>query len=347
MSDHGLSYSASGVDIDTAQQSLRTASDAIAETYNENVIGGIGGFGAMFAASFANLEGPILVSSIDGVGTKTKVAQMAGDYSGIGHDIVNHCVNDILCQGAKPLFFLDYFGCSKLEPEAFHQIVTGAAEACKNADCVLIGGETAEMPGVYVDGEIDIVGSIVGVTDSNSRLPKPTIKPGDRIIGLPSNGLHTNGYSLARRAFFDIGGLSVRDTLPTNPEITIAEALLAPHTSYFPALKDLLGVDSGFLAAAHITGGGLLDNIPRILPADLSAKIVRRSWEPLPVFKAIQELGEVPDSEMFRAFNMGIGMVLIVDQDRAAQVIEHLASKKMPAAEIGKIQKGVNEVQLV
>lgn len=347
MSDQGLSYSASGVDIDSAQQSLRSVSESIAETYNDQVIGGIGSFGAMFSAQFAHLDNPVLVSSIDGVGTKTKVAQMAGDFSGIGHDIVNHCVNDILCQGAKPLFFLDYFGCSKLESNAFNQIVTGAAEACKNVGCVLIGGETAEMPGVYVDGEIDIVGTIVGIADSQSRLPKPNIKPGDRIIGLPSNGLHTNGYSLARRALFDLAGLSVRDPLPTQPETTIAEALLAPHTCYYPALQDLLTNESGLLGLAHITGGGLTDNIPRILPNDLSAKIVRRAWEPLPIFKAIQELADVSDTEMFRAFNMGIGMVLIVDQDSSNQVIEHLATKGMPAAEIGKIQKGVNEVQIV
>lgn len=346
MSDQGLSYSGSGVDIDSAQQSLRTVAQDVAATYNEQTLGGIGGFGAMFSGLFPEADGPVLVSSIDGVGTKTKVAQMAGDYSGIGQDIVNHCVNDILCQGARPLFFLDYFGCSRLNPTAFHQIVGGAAAACKAVGCVLIGGETAEMPGVYVDDEIDIVGAIVGLTDSQTRLPRGQIKPGDRLIGLPSNGLHTNGYSLARRALFEIGGLSVRDVLP-GTDTVIADALLAPHTCYYPALSGLLGQDSGLLGMAHITGGGLLDNLPRVLPSDVSAKIVRRSWEPLPLFKMIQELGQVSDTEMFRAFNMGIGMVLVVDQDRVDAVLAHLAEQGMPAAEIGKLQKGVNEVQLV
>lgn len=347
MSEQGLSYSASGVNIDAAQASLRSVSEAVTATYNDKVIGGIGGFGAMFSADFTGLQNPVLVSSIDGVGTKTKVAQMAGDYSGLGKDIVNHCINDILCQGARPLYFLDYFGCSRLNPEIFQQVVTSAAEACQAAGCVLIGGETAEMPGVYLEEEFDIVGSIVGVTDDQSRMPRQTVKPGDRLIGLPSNGLHTNGYSLARRALFEIGNLSVRDPLPTDESVTVADALLAPHTCYYPALAGLLTPDSGLLAAAHITGGGLLDNLPRVLPADLEPKIVRRSWEPLPVFQAIQELGQIPDAEMFRAFNMGIGMVLVVDQDSTAAVIAHLAQKGMPAAEIGKLQKGVNEVQLV
>ena len=347
MSDQGLSYSSAGVDIDAAQSSLKGVSEAIAETYNDQVVSGLGSFGAMFAANFQDLQNPVLVSSIDGVGTKTKVAQMAGDYTGIGHDIVNHCINDILCQGAKPLFFLDYFGTSRLDQKAFHEIVTGAAAACKSAGCVLIGGETAEMPGVYVDGEIDVVGSIIGVADDRSRLPKSTIKPGDRLIGLPSNGLHTNGYSLARRALFEMGNLSVRDPLLGDESKTVAEALLAPHTCYYPALADILTPDSGLLAAAHITGGGIVDNLPRVLPADLEPKIVRRSWEPLPVFQAIQSLGQIPDAEMFRAFNMGIGMILVVDQDSTAPVLNHLAQKGMPAAEIGKLQKGVNEVQLV
>ena len=347
MSDEGLSYSAAGVDIDTAQSSLRGVADAVKETYTERVLGGIGGFGSLFAAQFPDLINPALVSSIDGVGTKTKVAHMVGDYSNIGRDIVNHCINDILCQGAHPLFFLDYFGCAKLDPMAFHQVVTSAAEACKETGCALIGGETAEMPGVYADGEIDVVGAIVGITDDNARLPQTPIKPNDRLIGLPSNGLHTNGYSLARRALFEIGNLSVRDPLPGQEDTTIADALLAPHTCYYPALSGLLNSNSGLLAAAHITGGGLVDNLPRVLPADLQAKIVRRSWEPLPIFQAIQQLGQIPDAEMFRAFNMGIGMVLVVDQDSTDIVLNHLAEQNMPAAEIGKLQKGVNEVQLV
>lgn len=347
MSDQGLTYSAAGVDIDAAQNSLQSVGDAITATHNENVLGGIGSFGCLYDGSLAEYDRPILVSSIDGVGTKTKIAQMTGDYSGIGHDIVNHCINDILCQGAKPLFFLDYFGCSKLDPAEFENVVRGAAEACQLAGCALVGGETAEMPGVYEFGEIDVVGSIVGVVEGSKRLPGVGMKAGDRLIGLASNGLHTNGYSLARRVLFEHAQLSVSDPLPIDNETTVGEALLKPHTNYFNAVYPLLQESVAIKAIAHITGGGLYDNLPRVLPSDLQAKIVQRSWEPLPIFRAIQELGQVPEDDLYRTFNMGIGMVLVVDQDDADIITEAINANGIAAAEIGKLHSGNREVTFV
>lgn len=348
MADHSLTYAAAGVDIDQAERSLRGVTDAIKATHNDNVIGGVGSFGAMYAANFGDMARPILVSSVDGVGTKTKVAAMVGDYSGIGHDIVNHCVNDILCQGAKPLFFLDYFGCSRLDPTSFHQVVTGAAEACQAVGCALVGGETAEMPGVYADEEIDVVGAIVGLVDASRRLPRPKAKAGDKLVGIASNGLHTNGYSLARRAFFEVGGLSVRDPLPGGDDIeTIGEALLRPHLSYFNAVYPLIQETEAVYAAAHITGGGISDNLMRVLPSDLTAVVYRSNWMPLPVFQAIQTLGHVSDTEMYRAFNMGIGMVLLVDAEATPMVLGHLERSGVHAAEIGELQDGTPDVQIV
>lgn len=346
MSDEALTYASAGVDIEQAEQSLRGVTEAIKQTHGDNVVGGIGSFGAMYNASFGDMARPILVSSIDGVGTKTKIAAMVGDYSGIGHDIVNHCVNDILCQGARPLFFLDYFGCSKLERAVFNQVVTGAADACAAVGCALVGGETAEMPGVYLDAEVDIVGCIVGVVDEALRLPRPPVVAGDRLIGLASNGLHTNGYSLARKVFFGDHGLSVRDPLPGDPDSTIGAVLMRPHTCYFDAVHSLIG--QGLIkAAAHITGGGLTDNLPRVLPLNVQAKINRRAWQPLPVFEAIQALGNIDDAEMYRAFNMGIGMVLVVDSDNAESVVQAVNESGIPAAEIGKLQSGPQDVQIV
>jgi phosphoribosylformylglycinamidine cyclo-ligase len=345
MSDQSLSYAASGVDIDAAQSSLRSLDSAIKATYNANVLSGVGGFGGLFAAQFG-LERPVLVSSIDGVGTKTKVAAMVGDYSNIGKDIVNHCINDILCQGASPLFFLDYFGCSKLSPEVFDLVVRGAAEACEAQGCALIGGETAEMPGVYSDDEIDVVGCIVGVVDFDQKLPKETMRAGDKVIGLGSDGLHTNGFSLARKALFEIGGLSVRDQVPET-DFTIGEGLLQAHRCYassvLPLLKDGLPIS----AIAHITGGGLYDNIPRVVPSDLQVILDRRSWTPPPLFRLIQEVGNIADHEMYRAFNMGIGMVLFVDKDSADAVVERLIEAGEAAAIIGEVQRGTHDVQIV
>ena len=346
MPDETLTYAAAGVDIAGAERALRGISDSVKATHNERVLGGIGGFGAMFQASFPDMANPVLVTSVDGVGTKVKVAAMAGDWSGIGKDIVNHSVNDILCQGAKPLFFLDYFGFSQLDPSIFDQVVRGAAEACAEVGCALIGGETAEMPGVYHDGEIDVVGCIVGVVDFEKRLPRPKPHYGDRLIGIASNGLHTNGYSLVRRSLFEVGGLSVRDAMPNGDE-TIADALLKPHHCYFNSVYSVLQEFSGVYGLAHITGGGIPGNLPRALPSDMQAVVYKRSWEPLPVFRLIQSVGNIPEDEMYKAFNMGIGMVLVVAHDQADAVVQALNDAGEHAAEIGSLKQGSNDVQLV
>lgn len=346
MPEEPLTYRAAGVDIDEAQRALRGVTAAIQATYTSNVVGGIGSFGGLFHASFPGLAQPVLVSSIDGVGTKTKVAAMVGRFRGLGHDIVNHCVNDILCQGARPLFFLDYFATSKISAPVFEDVVGGAAEACAAVGCALIGGETAEMPGVYHDEEIDLVGAIVGVVDFEKRLPRPNVQPGDALVGIAADGLHTNGFSLARRALFEVGGLSVRDSVP-GLATGIGEELLRPHRCYFPSVFPLLQEEFGIRALAHITGGGIAENLPRVLPADVQAVVERRSWTPLPIFRLIQASGNVPDSEMFRTFNMGVGMILVVDRDAAAGVVQQLNQSGEAAAVIGYLQKGSRDVQIL
>lgn len=346
MTDQPLTYRTAGVDIDEADRAIRAVAAPIQATFNENVVGNLGGFAGMFAANFAGYERPILVSSIDGIGTKTKVASMVGDFSSLGADIVNHCVDDILCVGARPLFFLDYFGCSKLNSSEFEAVVGGAAAACAAVGCVLIGGETAEMPGVYHDGEIDIVGTIVGLVDYDRRLPRGKMKPGAVLVGLASSGLHTNGFSLARRALFEVGGRSVRDLVPDS-ESTLGEELLRPHRCYFDAVYPLIEADSGILSLAHITGGGFYDNITRVIPADTTAMIDRRSWIVPPLFRLIQESGSVSDQEMYRTFNMGIGMVAVVEKDSAFGVVQAINEAGVPAAVIGELQKGSRDVQVI
>jgi phosphoribosylformylglycinamidine cyclo-ligase len=346
MSDASLTYRSAGVDIDEAQRALRAVSSRIRDTYTPNVMGGIGGFGGLFSAVFPDIGHPVLVSSIDGVGTKTKLAAMVGSYSGLGKDIVNHCVNDILCQGARPLFFLDYFGCARLDGLIFEEVLSGMAEACREAGAALIGGETAEMPGVFDEHEFDVVGAIVGVVDAERKLPKGKIDSGDAAVGLASNGLHTNGYSLARRALFEMGGLSVRDGV-AGLATTIGEELLRPHKSYFPSVFPLLQSEEHIHAIAHITGGGLYDNLPRILPADRRVVIEKRSWTPPPIFSLIQEVGGISDVEMFRTFNMGIGMVLVVDRMAAAGIVQRLNEAGESAAIIGEVQTGSQDVQIL
>ncbi len=346
MSDQGLTYQASGVDIEEAQRVLRSVSSSIRNTHDDRVIGGVGGFGALFAPNLSDYERPVLVSSIDGVGTKTKVAAMTDLWDGLGHDLVNHCVNDILCQGAKPLFFLDYFGCSKLVGTRFERVVTSLADACRSLDCALIGGETAELPGVYQDDEIDLVGSIVGVVEFEKRLPRAKMKSGDQVIGLASSGLHTNGYSLARRALFDHAGLSVRDEVPGLGS-TIGEELMRPHRCYARSILPMLADMPEIYALAHITGGGLADNIQRVIPSDIRVTIDRRSWTPLPIFSLIQQSGNVPIQEMYRTFNMGIGMVLIVSREVASAVVQRLQQAGESAAVIGEVQQGPHDVQVL
>ena len=346
MSDEQLTYRSSGVDIDQAQRALRAVLGSVKDTYTEDVVAGVGGFGALFRANFGDMAKPLLVSSIDGVGTKTKVAAMLGDHTNLGRDIVNHCVNDILCQGARPLFFLDYFGCSRLQGLVFEEIVQGMAEACGEVGASLIGGETAEMPGVYTEDEIDLVGSIVGVVDQDRKLPRGKMQVGDSVIGIASNGLHTNGYSLARRALFEVGGLSVRDQMPGLGR-TIGAELLRPHRCYFNAVYPILQDTESVYAVAHITGGGLYDNIPRVLPSNVRVTIEKRSWTPLPIFQLIQQTGGIAETEMYRAFNMGIGMVMIADRMIAPAVVQRLNDAGESAAIIGEVQPGSHEVQIL
>ncbi|MBS1704340.1 MAG: phosphoribosylformylglycinamidine cyclo-ligase [Armatimonadetes bacterium] len=346
MSEHSLTYSAAGVHIDEAQRVLRNVIPEIRQTHNEQVMASIGGFGAMFSGQFPGIERPVLVSSIDGVGTKTRVAAMAGDFSGIGMDLVNHCVNDILCQGAKPLFFLDYYGCSHIHSEVFEAIVRGMVQSCSSVNCALIGGETAELPGTYVDDEVDIVGTIVGVVDADQKLPRPKMKAGDFVIGLASDGLHTNGYSLARKAIFEVGGMSVRDAMP-GLSTTIGEELLRPHRCYYNSIYPILQDSPDIYAMAHITGGGLTDNIPRVLPSDIKVVLERRSWSVLPIFNLIQDIAHVPWPEMYKTFNCGIGMVLIVNRDVAPAIVQRLNQAGETAMVIGEVQRGGQEVQIV
>lgn len=346
MPDDTMTYRSAGVNIDEAQRALRAVVGGIQATYSESVLGGVGGFGGLFRASFPDMECPVLVSSIDGVGTKTKVAAMVGNFSGLGKDIVHHCVNDILCQGAKPLFFLDYFASSTLRGPVFEQVLEGIIAACIDVGAALIGGETAEMPDVYHDDEIDLVGSIVGVVDLDKKLPRGKVKAGDSIVGLASNGLHTNGYSLARRALFEMGGLSTRDEL-AGTGMSIGDALLQPHRCYLHSVHPLLADFDGIYAIAHITGGGLYDNLPRVIPSDTRAVIDRRSWKPPYLFELIQSLGKISDSEMFRVFNMGVGMALFVDRFAAPAVVARLTEAGESAAIIGEIQEGPHDVQIL
>jgi phosphoribosylformylglycinamidine cyclo-ligase len=341
-----MTYKDAGVNIDEAQRALRSVVGGIQSTYSQNVLSGVGGFGALYQASFEHFRKPILVSSIDGVGTKTKVAAMVGKHKGLGHDIVNHCVNDILCQGARPLFFLDYFGCSRLEGLVFEEILEGLIEACATVGASLVGGETAEMPGVYLDDEVDLVGSIVGVVDYDRRLPRGKMSAGDAIVGLRSDGLHTNGFSLARRALFDMGGFSVRDEVP-GTGVSFGDALLKPHRCYFNALYPLIESEDAIHAVAHITGGGLYDNLPRVMPSDIRAVIERHTWEMPPLFSLIQTLGNIPDHEMFRAFNMGIGMVVFCDRFEARSIVDRLNDAGEEATVIGEVQAGPHDVQII
>ncbi len=328
-------YASSGVDIDAGNKAVELMKDAVKSTYNDSVLAGIGSFGGLFDVSaLKEMEAPVLVASTDGVGTKVKLAASVGRYRGIGHDIVNHCINDILVQGAKPLFFMDYFATSKLNPEQTAEVVTGIAEACKESGVALLGGETAEMPGVYQAGEFDVAGTIVGVLERADILPRSDLKAGDVLIGLKSSGPHTNGYSLIRKIFAEASLESVIPEL----EDSLVNALLAPHRSYYPVLHSLL---SQIKALAHITGGGFIENIPRILPDHLDAKIQLGSWPVSPLWTLIQQRGEVDANEMYRVFNMGIGMIVIVDKDLVSKVQSGISEKIFVIGELVEGQKKV------
>lgn len=305
-------YAQAGVDIHAGNKAVQLMSAAVKSTYGKEVLAGIGAFGGMFDATRVKaMPHPVLVASTDGIGTKVEVALKAGQIEGLGHDMVNHSINDILVQGAKPLFFLDYVASSRLDPAKIATLVTGMAEACRAAGCALLGGETAEMPGVYAPGMVDVAGTIVGLVEREDALPRPTLQAGDVLLGLTSSGPHTNGYSLIRRIFAD----TPLDTLVPQSNSTLAQALLKPHRSYLPVLEPVLShPDKLVKALVHITGGGFWENIPRVLPPSLSAQMHKSSWPIPPLFQFIQHKGDVTDVEMLRVFNMGIGMIVIVDK---------------------------------
>jgi phosphoribosylformylglycinamidine cyclo-ligase len=323
-------YASSGVDIDAGNRVVELMKDSVRATYNDSVLAGIGSFGGLFDVSaFKQMDHPVLVASTDGVGTKVKLAASVGRYRGIGHDIVNHCINDILVQGAKPLFFMDYFAASKLNPEQTAEVVTGIAEACKEADMALLGGETAEMPGVYREGEFDVAGTIVGVLERDAILPRSTIQVGDVLLGFQSSGPHTNGYSLIRKVF---------ENTPLDDSLTAA--LLAPHRSYFKVLYPHL---SKVKALVHITGGGFIENIPRVLPENLSALIHLNSWQVSPLWTLIRQKGNISTEEMYRVFNLGIGMIANLDKSIVA---DFQSSISEPTFIIGELVNGERKVVL-
>ena len=335
-----ISYSDAGVSIDKANETVAKIKDFAKTTFNERTLTEIGSFGGMFDAKFSDLSSPILVASADGVGTKLKIAFLVNVHDTIGQDLVNHCVNDILVQGARPLFFLDYFATGKLSPNIAASVVEGISIACKENDCVLLGGETAEMPGFYADGEYDLAGFIVGVVDREKVIDGKNITSGDVVLAMPSNGLHTNGYSLARKLFFEVGGYKINSEINGK---TLADTLLKPHRSYYKPLSGLID-GKKIKGLAHITGGGLLENIPRILPENVSVKIKRGTWHELPIFGVMQRLGNVADKEMFRAFNMGVGMVIICAESERENIVSHLEEAGERCSSIGRVVAGNKEV---
>jgi phosphoribosylformylglycinamidine cyclo-ligase len=341
-----LTYADAGVDIDAKMGAVSRAKDAIRSTFTKGVVGDVGGFGGLFRPDFAGMSDPLLVASADGVGTKLKVAIAAGVHGTVGQDLVNHCVNDILVQGANPLFFLDYIATGKMRPEVVGEILEGLAKACRENGCALLGGETAEMPGMYADGDYDLAGTIVGAVDRSKLLDGTKVQEGDLLIGLPSSGLHTNGYSLARKIFFEEMGLTPQSVVPELGGATVASALLAVHRSYLSQVFPL--VENSLLSAmAHITGGGFPDNLPRVLPAHLDAVVHPNAWSWPPLFRLLQDKGRIAPAEMLRVFNCGIGMVLIVPPARGLEVKKRLDASGEDWKQIGRVQQGARHVRFV
>lgn len=335
-----ISYADAGVSIDNANRAVAKIREYARSTFNERTLTEIGSFGGMFAGAFPEMSEPILVASADGVGTKLKLAFDTGIHNTVGADLVNHCVNDILVQGARPLFFLDYFATGKLEPDVTASVVEGMARACRENGCVLLGGETAEMPSMYADGEYDLAGFIVGVVDKPKVIDGKSITPGDVVLGIPSTGLQTNGYSLARKLFFEVGGYKPDDFVE-ELGTTVGEALLETHASFLPQIGPLL--DSGVIKGlVHITGGGFLENIPRILPEGVSVEINRGSWPELPIFGMMQHLGNVDEKEMFRTFNMGIGMIVVCSEAEHETIADQLGD----CYRIGQVTTGSRIVKI-
>jgi phosphoribosylformylglycinamidine cyclo-ligase len=341
-----MDYKASGVDIDAGNETVRRIKSLARSTFTSGVLSEIGSFGGLFRLDTTGAKDPILVASADGVGTKLKIAFMTNVHRTIGIDLVNHCVNDILVQGARPLFFLDYLATGRLQPEVAEQIVEGLARACRANGCALLGGETAEMPGFYADGEYDLAGFIVGVVDGEQLIDGRSVTVGDVLIGLPSSGLHTNGYSLARRIVFDHLGLGVEDRLP-ELDATVGEALLVSHRSYLQAVSPLVA-RGAIKGMAHITGGGITENLPRVLPEGCAAEVDLRSWSVPPVFRLLQQHGRVSDEEMFRTFNMGVGLIIVCAPRDAERVINAISLAGEPdAMRIGFVVSGDRTVRYV
>ena len=331
-------YASAGVDVDLGNRLKKQLQSLVKQTHGPRVLGRIGGFGGLFQASFPGMREPVLVASIDGVGTKLKIAFALNKHDTVGADLVNHCVNDIAVLGARPLFFLDYIGCGKLDPSVFQQLLRGLSHACRSAGCALIGGETAQMPGMYRKGEYDLAGCIIGVVDRRSIIDGKKIRPGDLILGLESAGLHTNGYSLARQILFRKMRLKVTSRLP-GPVKTVGQELLRVHRNYQPLLAN---IPSGLIKGlAHITGGGLIDNLPRILPANCDAVIETKNWRVPSIFQILQQNGDIDPREMYQVFNMGIGMAAIVSERDAEGVKAMLKAKR-----IGHIERGIGRVRL-
>jgi phosphoribosylformylglycinamidine cyclo-ligase len=330
-----ITYKDAGVDIDASNTAKKRIRQLARETFTPGVLSDIGSFGGMFACNFAGMKEPVLVSSTDGVGTKLKVAVMMNRHNTVGADLVNHCINDILVQGARPLFFMDYVATGKLNAEVIVSVVEGVARACKESGCALLGGETAEMPGFYADGEYDLAGFIVGIVDRPKILDGKSIRHGDILLGLPSVGLHTNGYSLARKLFFEVAGLAA-DSRVNGLEGTVGEELLKPHVNYEPIVRD--GLHKNLIEGlAHITGGGITENLDRILPENCQAEVQLGSWPVLPLCQAMAEIGKIDRDEMLRATNMGIGMVIVV---QPSNIDALTATLKTPYYQIGRIIPG-------
>ncbi len=316
----GLSYRDAGVNIDAADAGLRRAKQAITRTFDANVLQEIGNFGAMYRFDPSGMQEPVLVSSVDGVGTKLKLAFMTGKHDSVGVDLVSHCVNDILVQGARPLFFLDYLAFGVLDPDVVEAVICGIAAGCRYAGCSLIGGETAEMPGMYHDGEYDLAGTIVGVVDRSKIVDGSTIEPGDVVIGLHSSGLHTNGYSLARKICFEVGRLSLKDIMPGTGR-SVADVLMEPHRSYAKVIQIVSRIVK-IKGMAHVTGGGITDNLPRSIPKHLGVNVDLSAWQAPPVFAYLQETGAVNDHEMLRTFNCGMGYLVVVGADQKEKALD-------------------------
>jgi phosphoribosylformylglycinamidine cyclo-ligase len=337
-----VDYRQAGVDIDAGNETVRRIKSIAQGTFTPGVLSDIGSFGGLFRLGRERYLDPVLASSADGVGTKLKIAFATGRHDSVGADLVNHCVNDILVQGAEPLFFLDYLATGRLSPAVVEQVIAGVARGCRENGCALIGGETAEMPGFYADGEYDLAGFIVGVVERSKIVDGRTIQPGDVLIGLTSAGLHTNGYSLARHVLFDVAGLEP-DTFVTELGATVGEALLAPHRSYLRSIRPLLG--AGLVRGmAHITGGGITENLPRVLPAGCAAHINRGAWLVPPIFRFLQNRGNVGADEMFRVFNMGIGLIVACRETDANAVFQILEPSGEHAVLLGQVIAGQRDV---